>query len=64
MCFLSSYLSVEELSLIFLYVVKANSKVHAICSFTSSNPHDFHANMYEIDGLINIVFIKAMSHFK
>jgi hypothetical protein len=59
MCFLNSYQSVEELSLIFLYIVKANSKIHAICSFTSGNPCDFHANMYEIHGPINIVFIKV-----
>jgi hypothetical protein len=39
--------------------VKANSKVHAIHSFTFGNPRDFHTNMYEIDGPINIVFIKV-----
>jgi hypothetical protein len=26
---------------------------------TYGNPRDFHANMYEIDGPINIVFIKV-----
>jgi hypothetical protein len=28
---------------------------------TSGNPRDFHTNMYEIDGPINIVFIKVYS---
>jgi hypothetical protein len=61
MCFLNSYQSVGELCLIFLYVVKANFKVYAICSFTYGNPRDFHANMYEMHGPINIVFIKVYS---
>jgi hypothetical protein len=49
----------ESCFLVFLYVLKANSKVHAICYFTSGNPCDFHATIYEIDGPINIVFIKV-----
>jgi hypothetical protein len=28
---------------------------------TYGNPHDFYANMYEIDGPINFVFIKVYS---